>query len=131
MAIRDILDYNGVVVGQLELDDSTPEEVWDEALAKYAVPPLSAAEKYLAMVEVQQKMAPQVMSQIRQRLMVDFHTLADAAYFYDNYHSILAAIREGAFQTAVYMLQQHSVDAPATPQLIADIIVIIQNYFGT
>lgn len=36
---RDILDYEGNVVGELDLPDDTPEEVWAAKLAKYALPP--------------------------------------------------------------------------------------------
>jgi len=43
--IRDILDYQGNVVGQLELPDTTSEERWAEVLAPYAVVPPTTAEK--------------------------------------------------------------------------------------
>ena len=36
---RDILNYLGEVIGQLDLPDDTPEEIWEEKLAKYAAPP--------------------------------------------------------------------------------------------
>jgi hypothetical protein len=39
MAVRDILDYQGNVTGQLELPDDTPDEIWSEQLATYAVAP--------------------------------------------------------------------------------------------
>ena len=47
MAIRNIVDYLGNVVGELELPDDTSEEVWTEKLAPYALTPESAQEKYL------------------------------------------------------------------------------------
>lgn len=37
--IRNILDYLGNVIGELELSDDTPEEVWTEKLAMYARAP--------------------------------------------------------------------------------------------
>lgn len=39
MAFRNILDYQGNIVGQLELPDNTLEEVWAAKLAVYAKPP--------------------------------------------------------------------------------------------
>jgi hypothetical protein len=42
--IRDILNYQGTVIGQLEMPDDTPEERWTEELAKYAVAPKSPSE---------------------------------------------------------------------------------------
>lgn len=41
MATRDILDYHGIVTGQLTLPDETSEEAWAIALAEYALPPLT------------------------------------------------------------------------------------------
>lgn len=38
--IRDILDYQGYVIGQLELPDDTPEEVWTERLAAFSHVPV-------------------------------------------------------------------------------------------
>lgn len=38
--IRDILDYQGNVIGQLELPDNTSEDVWTQKLAKYNQPPV-------------------------------------------------------------------------------------------
>jgi hypothetical protein len=39
MAVRNILDYYGTVIGQMELPDDTSEQVWTEKLAPYAVMP--------------------------------------------------------------------------------------------
>ncbi len=36
--IRDILNYQGQIIGQLELPDDTSEEVWQKKLAVYALP---------------------------------------------------------------------------------------------
>jgi len=39
MAVRNILDYNGNIIGELELPDNTSEDVWETKLAAYAKPP--------------------------------------------------------------------------------------------
>lgn len=39
---RDILNYLGEKVGELELPDGTSEEIWTKKLAPYAVPPAQA-----------------------------------------------------------------------------------------
>lgn len=41
MTTRDILDYQGNVIGQLTFPDETSEEVWIAALSVYALPPAS------------------------------------------------------------------------------------------
>lgn len=47
MTTRDILDCEGNKLGDLELPDDTPEEVWAERLAPYAVEPPGAEEQLL------------------------------------------------------------------------------------
>lgn len=37
--IRDVLNHLGVKIGELELPDETPEEVWQSKLEKYQVTP--------------------------------------------------------------------------------------------
>lgn len=39
MEKRDILDYQGNKIGELELPAGTSEEVWQDKLDKYKVPP--------------------------------------------------------------------------------------------
>jgi hypothetical protein len=44
--IRNILDYQGNILGQLELPDDTPEEIWTQKLSPYAKPPPSPEEQF-------------------------------------------------------------------------------------
>lgn len=37
--IRDILNYLGEKIGELELPDDTSEDIWQEKLSKYTLPP--------------------------------------------------------------------------------------------
>lgn len=39
MAKRNILDYLGNVIGEMELPDNTPEEIWEAKLSIFANPP--------------------------------------------------------------------------------------------
>lgn len=41
---RDILNFENIKVGELELPDGTSENVWEEKLAPYKMPPLSLQE---------------------------------------------------------------------------------------
>lgn len=36
---RDILNYQGIKIGELEMSDDTSEEVWTQELSRYAVAP--------------------------------------------------------------------------------------------
>lgn len=52
--VRDILNYLGDKIGELELPDSTPEEVWQERLSKFAQSPEPPA-NYNIRVTVEQR----------------------------------------------------------------------------
>jgi hypothetical protein len=49
--IRDILNYLGDKIGEMELPDDTPEEVWEQRLAIYAVAPPSPQEQLYTALE--------------------------------------------------------------------------------
>jgi len=51
METRDILDYQGTKIGELELPDGTPEQEWQEKLAPYAVAPPSPQEQLYMYLE--------------------------------------------------------------------------------
>ena len=55
MAKRNILDYQGNVIGELELPDGTSEEVWQSKLAPYAVNPSEGAAENALKFTIQQR----------------------------------------------------------------------------
>jgi len=122
---RDILNYLGAVVGQLTLPSDTSEEAWATALAPYALPPLTAQQLYILRVEAQQKKAPSVISQIRYKFSTYFTTVAEASVFYTSYLPAVVALREGAFQTAIYLLQNSVPTGPVTQDMLNEIMAII------
>lgn len=71
MASRNILNYQGTVIGQLTLPDDTPEEVWQKRLAEYAKPPKSqeevAAEYLAATISERQVIAASIMDRLKAR----------------------------------------------------------------
>lgn len=72
MATRDILDYLGNVVGQLELPDDTPEEVWQAKLAPYAVTPESAQEKFLNYtIKVRKQFCEDLLERFKKKNILD------------------------------------------------------------
>jgi hypothetical protein len=56
---RDILDYQGIKIGELELPDDTSEEVWESRLAKYAKPPALAEFKSITAVQLRKALVMQ------------------------------------------------------------------------
>lgn len=74
--IRDILDYQGQVIGQLELPDDTTEEQWAIALAPYAAPPPSPQEQVQQQLEITvqtgKEMAQRVIEKFKQSNLLAF-----------------------------------------------------------
>lgn len=77
--IRDILNYNGDKIGELELPDDTPEEIWAARLEPYLTPPPSPEEQMQAAlsrtVAESRKIADDIMGQLKVR---------NLAYFIEN-----------------------------------------------
>lgn len=84
MASRNILNYQGTVIGQLTLPDDTPEEVWQKRLAEYAKAPKSpeeAAAEYLsATISERQKIAASIMDRLKARNIADGIGIAQALW---------------------------------------------------
>jgi hypothetical protein len=76
MAVRDILNYLGQVVGELELPDGTSEEVWTARLAPYAAPPPSQQDQILAQLKRSvvdgKKASDEVMQAFKEANLADF-----------------------------------------------------------
>jgi len=78
MAIRDILDYQGVKIGELELPDGTSEEVWAAKLAPYAVAPLTQEQQIISQlkrtVQESKVIADEVMEEFKKENLLYFAT---------------------------------------------------------
>lgn len=51
---RDIRNYEGIKIGELQLPDKTPEEIWQQQLAMYAVPPIEIEKEEITHVTSKQ-----------------------------------------------------------------------------
>jgi hypothetical protein len=76
--VRDILNYLGDKIGELELPDDTPEEVWDSQLAMYAVAPPSPQEQFseaLSRTVAQSRLwADEIIEEFKKENLADFVT---------------------------------------------------------
>lgn len=127
MAKRDILDYSGQVVGELELPDDTPDSVWEKKLASYITIPLSQTERYAAKLAKQKDLAPMVMASIRLYMIENVVSLADAADIYHQLAPELLAVQNGVFEIAIYMLQQHTPSGAVTQEFLDACVAAIRS----
>lgn len=108
MATRNILNYQGTVIGQLTLDDDASEVDWANALAAYAQPPTPIQVIVVEKIKDYKKTAADLIDSFKADNTLAGITVAQSAEMFDNYGDVLAMLREGALPTAIYRLQQKS-----------------------
>lgn len=114
---RDILDFNGNVIGTLELPDDTPEEIWEERLNEFKVPPPVPVEEF-----------PDVTPrQMRQALILSGVTaqqIEDAINSFEEPTRSLAMVEweySTAFQRHRPLVQQVGAMLGWTPEMLDDL----------
>jgi hypothetical protein len=126
MTTRNILNYQGTIIGQLSLPDSTTEQQWSSALATYAAPPISIKEIIIDKLKDYTQASDALVSSLKADNTLAGISLAQSAQMFDDFGDILQMLREGAFPTAIYRLQQKSPSGFVTQDMINNWISKIQ-----
>ena len=127
---RDILNYLGQKIGELELSDDTPEEVWNQKLAVYAKAPEVVTPSIIVsgkLKEYQSKSDELITSLLTENTLAGI-TTAQSDEMFDNFVDVLIRLRNGAFPTAIYRLSQKTPVGFATQQVIDRWIEKIKGY---
>lgn len=127
MATRDALNSHGDVIGQVELPDDASEADWAQALALYNPPAKPLSQLVYDRLIKYERAAPAVLREIKTSNTLSGITLVQSAQMFADLGTILLAIREGAFPTAIYLLQQISPSGFVTQVMIDDMIARIQS----
>jgi len=128
MATRDILDYQGNIIGQLTLPDNTTEQQWENALSPYAQPPLSMPQIIWNKLTQYEECATELVRTLKRDNTLAGITTAQSAQMFDDFSDVLIMLKEGAFPTAIYRLQQKSASGFVTQDMINNWILLIQSY---
>jgi hypothetical protein len=128
MVTRNIINHNGIVIGQLSLPDTTPESVWTETLAAYATVPqvLGMSDFIRNRINFLRSIAPALMVELYVTNTLAGITTAQSDQMFDDYEDVLTRLREGAWPTALYRLQQKVPSGFVTQQLIDAWISLIK-----
>lgn len=118
METRNILNYQGTIIGELTLPDDTPEIVWTNVLASYSQPPPSVSQLVYDKLGVYEDTAPRLLRELKRDNTLAGISAAQSAQMFDDYGDVLNMIREGAFPTAIYRLQQKSPSGFVTQPMI-------------
>ena len=127
---RDILNYLGQKIGELELPDDTSEQVWTQKLAVYAKEPEVVTPSIIVsgkLKEYQSKSDELITSLLTENTLAGI-TTAQSDEMFDNFIDVLIRLRSGAFPTAIYRLSQKTPVGFATQQVINRWIEKIKGY---
>lgn len=117
METRNIHDYLGNVIGQLTLADDTSERDWSLALAAYAQPPKAIKDIIVDKIVGYKEAAKALIDNLKADNTLAGITAAQSAQMFADYGDILLMLREGAFPSAIYALQQKSPVGFVTQQM--------------
>jgi hypothetical protein len=128
MTSRNILDKDGNIIGQVEMPDDTTEAQWLEVLVKYNPPEISLQQLVYERLEKYEKLAPRLLREIKTSNTLAGITTAQSDTMFSENYILLLEIREGAFPTALYRLQNTVPSGFMTQEMINDFIAKIMTY---
>lgn len=126
METRNILDYQGNIIGQLSLPDGTDERIWSNALSSYAQPPTPIKTIIINKLSDYEKLSSDLVNSLKADNTLAGISVAQSAQMFDDFGDVLQMLREGAFPTAIYRLQQKSPSGFVTQDMIDSWIAKIQ-----
>lgn len=124
---RNILDYQGNVIGQLTLPDDTSAVAWYNALSAYAQPPMSLQQIIAKKLVQYETTADSILSTIKATNTLAGITPSQSAQMFTDFGDVLQMVREGAFPTAIYALGLKSPSGFVTQDMINSWIQLLQN----
>lgn len=130
MISRNIVNHLGQITGSIEFPDGTPVEVIDARLAEFARPPKvpTMSEMVAAKLAQYELMAPALLREIKTSNTLSGITDAQSAQMFADFMDVLVAIKEGAFPTALYMLNHKSPSGFVTQPMLDAWIAKIKQY---
>lgn len=130
MEKRDVLNYLGDKIGELELPIGTSEEVWAKKLALFLTPPkeVTIVELIESKIEQYERTAPGLIREFKRDNTLSGITIEQSAQMFDDFGDVLSMLREGAFPTALYRLEQKVPSGFVTQQMIDTWIEKIKTY---
>lgn len=120
MEKRDILDYQGIKVGEMELPSGTSEETWQSQLAMYSRPPTVIPISVVVQSKIldYRKTADKLLAELYASNTLAGITVQQSDSLFDEYQDVIFRIQQGAFPTALYRLSQKQPSGFATQELL-------------
>lgn len=127
---RDILNHLGAKIGELTLPDNTSEEVWAEKLSVFSREEAAPTMEVVigSKIEQYKKLSDAIIEEIKVSNTMNGITNEESAQLFNEYASIILALKEGAFPTVVYMLEQKTPSGFMTQDRINAVKDLISKY---
>jgi hypothetical protein len=121
MIKRDVLNFSGVKIGEMEFPDGTPEEIIALNLSVYAINPAKPMPKVVFdKIEEYEKLAPVMLREIKRDNTLAGITTTQSQEVFESFRDIIIALREGAFPTAYQMLTTKTPSGFVTQEMLDD-----------
>ena len=127
MATRDILNYLGQKIGELTLPDETEEAVWQFKLAAYAEAP-DFKKSVMDVILNKKEMGARLFDEIKAENILSGITDEQTCDLFEYYYLVILMIKEGAFSSASYKLQQLGPYGFVDQVLFDKLLLIIESY---
>ena len=130
MEKRNILNYLGQKIGELELPANTSEETWQTKLAPFAIPPRAVIPKEIVQSKILQyrALATQLLTEMYAENTLAGISVQDSDALFSEYSDVILRIQQGAFPTALYRLSQKAPSGFVTQELLDSWAARIRTY---
>lgn len=130
METRNILNYLGVKIGELQLPDGTPEEIWTEKLSVYALPPAALETRVYTVIEEARVFARKLISEIGTRNIINGKTESQIDAIIDKSQDILLCLQSGSLKSALRRVELLTPDSDMTQDDIDFVKAKLKGYLG-
>lgn len=131
METRDILDFNGNIIGEISFPDNTPEIVWKGALSAYLQPPTSPLDMVQQRITSAQDFGASLITEIAAENVLLGITTQQVTQLLAQNAVLIAALQTGSLYTAIQLIQQLPPDNLfITPDRVSRYVSMLQTYLG-
>lgn len=129
--IRNILDWEGNIVGELDLPDDTPEEVWQEKLSAYNQPPAKTVDQIVNdKIAAAKRFGGLLLNEVSTDNVLMGATTAQVENLIEVHKNIIIMLMSGSLLTALQAVETLEPDELLTEERLKKYASKIRVYLG-
>lgn len=120
MEKRDILNWQGQKIGEMELPAGTSESVWEAKLSLYSKAPETIPINVVIQSRIldYRKTADKLLTELYSENTLAGISVAESDALFDEYQDVILRIQQGAFPTALHRLSQKTPSGFVTQEIL-------------